>query len=75
MTTVTAKTKSGIFIHVPKFNKAFEEACEEGRMGLCIACGAEADGVEPDAHHYTCEVCGSAKVFGLEELMMRGLTK
>ena len=38
--------------------------------GFCLACGAEADGVEPDACEYECEACGEAEVFGCEELMM-----
>lgn len=38
--------------------------------GFCIACGAEADYVEPDARKCECEVCGELKVYGAEELMM-----
>lgn len=47
------------------------EACEsdDGR-GFCIACGAEAYGVEPDARKYECESCGENKVYGAEELLM-----
>lgn len=41
--------------------------------GFCLACGNEADGVEPDARNYTCESCGARQVFGAEELLM-GLT-
>ena len=41
--------------------------------GFCIACGAQADGVEPDARHYVCEACGAAKVFGAEELLIMGV--
>jgi hypothetical protein len=39
-------------------------------MGLCVACGAEAYGVEPDARRYQCESCGAHQVFGAEELLM-----
>ncbi len=39
--------------------------------GFCIRCGAEADGVEPDACRYECESCGEAGVYGAEELLMR----
>lgn len=35
--------------------------------GLCFACGAEADGVEPDARCYECEACGEHRVYGCEE--------
>ena len=38
--------------------------------GFCIACGAEAAGVEPDARRYVCECCGEAAVYGAEELLM-----
>lgn len=40
--------------------------------GRCLACGAEACGVEPDARKYECESCGENKVYGLEELLMMG---
>ena len=39
--------------------------------GFCLACGAEAEGVEPDARKYTCEACGEKQVYGAEELLMR----
>ncbi len=38
--------------------------------GFCLACGAEAYGVEPDAHNYRCESCGQRQVFGVEELIL-----
>lgn len=38
--------------------------------GFCIACGADADGCEPDAREYECEECGENKVYGAEELLM-----
>ena len=37
--------------------------------GFCKKCGAEVDGVEPDASNYYCEACGSHSVFGAEELL------
>jgi predicted RNA-binding Zn-ribbon protein involved in translation (DUF1610 family) len=46
-------------------------AVESGdSVGFCVACGAEAYGVEPDARKYKCESCGQAKVYGAEELLM-----
>jgi len=39
--------------------------------GICISCGHEEDGCEPDACNYECEVCESATVFGAEELILR----
>lgn len=47
------------------------EAVQSGDdMGFCLACGAEAYGVEPDARQYECEECGKHKVYGAEELLM-----
>lgn len=39
--------------------------------GFCASCGADADGVEPDAREYECEACGEPAVFGAEELLLR----
>ena len=39
--------------------------------GFCLACGADADGVEPDARNYSCEACGEQRVYGAEELLLR----
>ena len=47
------------------------EAVESGEyMGFCVECGAEVDGVEPDARHYQCPECGKRAVYGAEELLM-----
>ena len=51
------------------------DACER-RMtsldnpGFCIRCRADADGCEPDARGYTCELCGEKAVYGSDELAM-----
>jgi predicted RNA-binding Zn-ribbon protein involved in translation (DUF1610 family) len=46
-------------------------AVESGEyIGICIACGAEQEGVEPDARKYKCDDCGEPKVYGAEELLM-----
>lgn len=54
---------------------AIVNACERRAVtldcpGFCLACGNEADGVEPDARNYRCESCGAKQVFGCEELLM-----
>jgi predicted RNA-binding Zn-ribbon protein involved in translation (DUF1610 family) len=54
------------------------EACERYRMtldnpGLCVTCGNEQAGVEPDARKYECEACGEPAVYGAEELLLRVL--
>lgn len=41
--------------------------------GICLACGEDADGCEPDARNYECECCGERQVYGVEELLMMGM--
>jgi len=38
--------------------------------GFCIVCGANAEGVEPNAREYQCEACGQPGVYDAEELLM-----
>ena len=38
--------------------------------GICIACGADAEGCEPDVREYECEACGERAVYGTEELVL-----
>lgn len=46
------------------------ELCEQDdSQGICLACGEEAYGVEPDARKYECESCGENRVYGAEELL------
>ena len=40
--------------------------------GFCLACGADADGCEPDARGYRCDDCGASRVYGAEEVLMMG---
>jgi len=44
----------------------------DASLGLCLGCGVEAEGCEPDACEYTCEACGAKRVYGLEELLVMG---
>lgn len=41
-------------------------------FGICLACGSEQEGCEPDARRYACEDCGKKQVYGVEELLMLG---
>jgi hypothetical protein len=50
--------------------KRLEEAAK-CNTGFCLACGAEAGQVEPDARKYSCKSCGLALVYGAEEIAMR----
>lgn len=49
----------------------------EGRntTGWCIACGEEADCVEPDARKYLCNCCFTRNVYGAEELALMGAVR
>lgn len=38
--------------------------------GICLACGEDAEGCEPDARRYECEACGEKQVYGAEELLL-----
>lgn len=37
-------------------------------IGFCVECGAEHDGIEPDAEKDECENCGAMGVYGAEQL-------
>jgi predicted RNA-binding Zn-ribbon protein involved in translation (DUF1610 family) len=61
--------------HASVTDEAVLDACERQRTtldnpGMCLACGVEADGVEPDAEEYECEACGEPQVFGCDLLLL-----
>lgn len=57
--------------HKSLTDDAILKACtEDYGTGFCLACGAQADNVEPDAENYRCESCGADQVFGAEELLL-----
>jgi len=64
--------KSGAIQYMQSFAE-LERAAGQGDAGFCLACGAEAEGIEPDARKYECESCGAPKVYGAEELILMGL--
>jgi len=49
------------------------EEADKNYGGFCIACGAEASGVEPDARKYECEECDHCQVYGASEIAIMGL--
>ena len=58
-------------ITVDRIMQAVESAMSSlENPGFCTACGADADGCEPDAREYICETCEAPAVYGAEELMM-----
>lgn len=42
----------------------------DNNTGFCAECGAQADGVEPDARKYKCDACGAMAVYGAEEILI-----
>ena len=38
--------------------------------GVCLKCGEEQYGVEPDAEGYQCEACGAMEVAGAEQIIL-----
>jgi len=40
--------------------------------GICLACGADHNGCEPDATNYECHECGDHMVFGAAEILLAG---
>lgn len=65
----------GVTVHVSVTAERVAEACERemtslDNPGFCIACGEEADNVEPDARKYQCDFCEVRAVYGAAELAM-----
>ena len=59
-------------VHASITSETVTEGIEQD-IGFCIRCGAETDGVEPDAHDRRCDECGELAVYGAEELVIAGL--
>ncbi len=76
MTKETYTTRTGKTQFMPVMTeREYLRSRSEDNSGFCLACGTEADGVEPDARKYKCESCGEPKVYGLEELLLMDLMK
>jgi hypothetical protein len=61
-----ARTKAKL----PTYEQIIEAVESDESRGFCLACGADAYGVEPDARGYECEECGASKVYGAEECLI-----
>lgn len=68
---VTYRAKNGLVQWKPKMS--FITGARGEYRGMCLACAAEAHGVEPDARGFLCEECGAEKVYGLEQLVLMNL--
>ena len=66
------KAKNGNTQYKPS-EKDLMRGVEDGSIGFCLACGAIANCIEPDATKYTCQSCGAPKVYGAEELLLMNL--
>ena len=75
MNTIKTTSKAGTDLYLAVYDAEFEALISDGCHGLCIACGNEVEGVEPDARRYPCDECKRPKVFGLEELAIMGLVR
>jgi len=42
----------------------------EDCVGICLNCGNEQEGVEPDAEGYRCGECGQHRVAGCEQILL-----
>ena len=75
-TTTTNNTQDNIVPLVKSNRKAITierviDMCNRDEYeGICLACGEDAQGVEPDARKYECESCGKEKVYGCQELLL-----
>ena len=67
----TYTTKTGLTQFKPSIQQL--ERATHANCGFCLACGAKASCVEPDAVKYTCQTCKAPKVYGADELILMGL--
>ena len=50
-----------------------EHLMSDNNVGYCIRCGHQHDAVEPDVANSLCRACDKPGLFGVEELLGRGL--
>ena len=63
-------------VHVDVTFARLQDAIDSDEYtGFCIGCGAETNGVEPDAERYACDECGSNLVYGAEKLILLELLR
>jgi rubrerythrin len=67
------RARNGHLQYKPSDRALMEIIEGDNTTGFCLACGDWVDGVEPDAERDDCPHCGAAKVYGAENLFLRGL--
>ena len=67
------KAKNGNYQFKPCLETLMTEIEQDENTGYCLACGEQADNIEPDARKYKCESCNMPKVYGSQELLLMGL--
>ena len=67
------RAKNGHLQYKPSDAALIEIMEGDNSTGFCLACGDWVDGIEPDAEREDCPHCAAAKVYGAENLMIRGL--
>jgi len=77
MTAQKYRTKKGreLFRPILTLREAQHLMIDDDMDGWCLACGESQRPVEPDAEHYLCESCRENMVFGIEQLILRGIAK
>lgn len=66
-----ATREVNIYEGAAEYGERASELCEaDNNEGICLCCGAERSGVEPDAEYYHCDECGRAFVFGVEQIVL-----
>jgi hypothetical protein len=66
---VTGESRPIVIVSQARIMRAIESG---ESVGFCKECGAETDGVEPDARNYHCDSCGAMAVYGAEEMLIAG---
>lgn len=64
------KIKGELFESPVTQEQVMAAAEQDDNLGLCLRCGNEQGGCEPDARRYECECCGEPAVYGAEELVL-----
>jgi hypothetical protein len=58
---------------MPTPQQIYERLLEEDNpddIAICLTCGHEQDGYEPDTRRAECEDCGAHTVYGAEEILI-----